>query len=193
MDKRRVFVITEREYRVICEKKSMTHYRFVNNIGNFLEALLQNPINSKPSDSLELNGLGRRNLLKELIRRGIVKRDSRIDDKTSDKPMFKVKYTVPREGLLRKVNKFYMDYFGESIDINKKPINEDGEGGGAAMSGGDSGSGFMSSGEGTACGATGCSTVGGENGFGYVQPLSNQIITQGSFYGKRKTKKKNDK
>lgn len=182
----RVFVITEEQADVIKKTSKMTHYRFVNNIGKFLESLLQDPVHATPCDNLTINGLDKSLLLSELVKRGIVKRDSRIEDKSSESPLFKVKYTVPKEGFVKKLNMFYMDMFGENIDITKAPINEDGEGGGA-VSGGEAG---ISGGESTGGGATSCSTIdGGGSGPYYVMPLFG-LVRRGGFYNDMKKKKK---
>lgn len=190
----RVFVITERAAKLM-EEVSMTHYKFVNNVGKFLEALLQDPVNSKPSDVLAMNGLDRDTLLKQLVERGIVKRDSSINDK--EKPVFKVKYSVPRSGFLRKVNKMYMDFFGENVDIDKKPVNEDGDGG--AMGGG------CASGCSDAAGATATSTIdGGGAGAYFIQPMGmvkkrkiyspkKQLTNEEHVYDELKTGKELDK
>lgn len=189
-NKNRIFVITEHEADVIRKTAEMTHWKFVNGVGRFLDSLMQDPIHSEPCYTLCINGLGKNELLKQLVKRGIVRRESRIDDKKDGKPVFKVKYIVPKDGFMRKLNRFYMDMFGENVDLTKGPVNEDGECG-AFSSGGDSG---MSGGPSTGGGATSCSTIdGGGAGPNYVMPLFG-IVRREGFYnsGEKKKKKKSN-
>lgn len=187
MTRGKVFIVNERQAKILSEGSCLTHYRFVNNVGKFLESLLQDPINSKPGYELESNGLDRRKLLGKLIDRGIVKRQSKLTE-IDGKSVIKVKYTVPKEGFKEKLNRLYIDITGDNVGLESKPINEDGESGGA-ISGGDCGFGCDMANSGS--GATTCSTVSGDGkGMGFIQPISNQIITRGSFYATRGKKKK---
>lgn len=187
MGKGKVFIVNERQAKMLSEGSCLTHYRFVNNVGKFLESLLQDPINSKPGRELVSNGLDRKTLLKKLIDRGIVRRETNIGE-NNGKSVIKVKYTVPKSGFREKLNRLYIDITGNGVDVSAKPINEEGEAGGA-VSGGECGS--VCSGSEGGTGATSCSTVSGDGkGMEIIQPLSNQIITRGSFYATRGKKKK---
>lgn len=184
----RVLIITEEVANRLRDEYKLTHYKFVNNVMSFVDSLLQDPVNTKPSDILCRNGFDRNSLLKHLVDDGIVTRESKVGETDSDKPesVLKVKFKVPKKDFVRKLNKLYSKLFECNCDINKMPINEDGEGGGAIAAGGDGGA--MSSGASgsEASGATSTCTIGD---YTYTMPLFGMV--RRTPYGYKKKTKKN--
>lgn len=107
----------------------MTEYKFLSNIKTFIGKLLQDPVNTQPTQLLSLYNLTRKELLNYLISNDIIRRESRLSDKDADgnpkKVTMLVKFLCPKKDFNEKLAKMYIDFFGKDENME---INEDGEG-----------------------------------------------------------------
>lgn len=129
-------VITEDIANTIKKDYEMSEHRFKSNVKYFLAQLLEDPVNTKPSEALLYHGFDRVKLLKELTNAGVLERHERISDKDKEgkwkTATMLLKYKVKRDGLDTAILKIYTKYFDN--DNGKEELNEDG--GGACACGG---------------------------------------------------------
>jgi hypothetical protein len=97
--------------------EDMTFYEFFYEIKQFLVALLQDPINAKPSDRLVAHGLSKETLIDKLVKRGIIFKKERIDEPYDQEKKKKisvhhVSYKIPKEGFKDKLRSLYGVIFG---------------------------------------------------------------------------------
>lgn len=172
---RRIVILSEQT----ADEMKLSEYKFNFYVRKFLKELLDDPVNTNPSDLMVLNGFNRKRLLDELMGAGMLKREERICDKDENgnpkTAVMSVKFSVPRKDFKKNLRHLFDRLIGEG----RQRINEEGEGGG----GGTASSGY---GEGQS-GATSTSTVGN---YTYDVPLFGRPITPGTYYGRKKKKRK---
>lgn len=88
-----------------------TFYAFQSNIRYFLNQLLKNPIDCKPNDFLTDRGFTKKKLINILLKRDIITRHEKIDDKDENNITYNVKYKVIRKNFERKLKRIYNKYF----------------------------------------------------------------------------------
>jgi len=146
-------------------------------VKGFLKELLVNPIHPEVPGFFKERGFSKDELLKKLVDLDIVKEKNKINDKDGVSRM-SLQYSVPASNFRSKVMKLYKNV------VEKDPINEDGEGGGAA-----------------ACGDAGAQAA--SDGGGFISPVGdsnsgNSILgddDRGQYsapFGWSRKKKKND-
>lgn len=101
----------------------------------FVKGLLNDPIGTKPSETLQKYGFNNGTLRKKLLDYGVITKKENISepfDETNGKMIsrYSVSYKVPKENFKDKIRKLHADvfslneaYFG-SIDIYNKKINK---------------------------------------------------------------------
>lgn len=111
----------------------VTFFGFISHLKSFLKKLLTNPIEIDFDNYLNRHGVNNNELLDELINRGIVEKETNIDDK-SGKDKFVITYKVPKKNFERKVRRLFSHFF----ENDNKLVNEDGGATscGSAMQGG---------------------------------------------------------
>jgi predicted transcriptional regulator len=103
----------------------ITFFGFISHLKVFLKKLLNNPIDINIDEYLERHGVDKDELLYELLNRGIIEKETDIDDK-SGKDKFVITYKVPKKNFERKVRRLYSNLF-EKNEINESELfNEDG-------------------------------------------------------------------
>lgn len=114
----------------------ITFFGFISHLKVFLKKLLNNPIDINIDEYLERHGIDKNELLYELLNRGIIEKETDIDDK-SGKDKFVITYKVPKKNFERKVRRLYSNLF-EKNEINESELfNEDGAAScGSVMQGG---------------------------------------------------------
>lgn len=109
----------------------ITFFGFLSHVKYYLKQLLVNPLYADIDEYLKQHGIERNVLLKQLIDRGIVIKETKIED-NNGKDKFSISYKIPKRNFERKIKRLYMTLF-EQDDI----INEDGATScGSAMQGG---------------------------------------------------------
>lgn len=116
----------------------ITFFGFISHLKVFLKQILVNPINTNIDDYLYRHGVDKNRLLDELLNRGIIEKETDIDDK-SGKDKFIVTYKVPKKNFERKVRRLFSHLFeNDNFNTNNELFNEDGGATscGSAMQGG---------------------------------------------------------
>lgn len=113
----------------------ITFFGFLSHVKVFLKQLLNTPLQSDVDDYLKSHKISKEVLLKELIERGIVEKETKIDDKDG-KDKFVISYKIPKKNFERKIRRLYASLF-EKNEIKESKIYEDGATScGSAMQGG---------------------------------------------------------
>lgn len=113
--------------------RDITFYEFLSYTKAFLKQLLSNPTGADIEPYLRENGLTRESLLNSLMNKGIIERETKIDEVNgSDK--FSISYRIPKKNFERKMRRLFSQLF-EKNEISESIITEDGEGGGATTCG----------------------------------------------------------
>ena len=100
-----------------------TFYAFQSNIRYFLNQLLKNPIDCKPNDFLTDRGFSKKKLINILLKRDVITRHEKIDDKDENNITYNVTYKVKRKNFERKLKRIYNKYF-EKNENNKEEVDE---------------------------------------------------------------------
>lgn len=100
-----------------------TFYAFQSNVRYFLNQLLKNPIDCKINDFLSDRGFTKKKLINILLKRDVITRHEKIDDKDENSIIYKVKYKVKRKNFERNLKRIYNKYF-EKNEENKKEMDE---------------------------------------------------------------------
>lgn len=95
-----------------------TFYAFQSNIRYFLSQLLKSPIECKPNDYLIDLGFTKKKLINILLKRDVITRHEKIDDKDENNINYNVKYKVIRKNFERKLKRIYNKY------VEKNEIDE---------------------------------------------------------------------
>lgn len=98
----------------------ITFFGFISHIKSFLKNLLNSPVNSDIDDYLKNNGLTRDKLLKLLLDKEIIKKNTKIED-NNGKDNFIISYTIPKKNFERKLRRLYMTLF-EQHEIQESNI-----------------------------------------------------------------------
>lgn len=115
----------------------ITFYGFLSHTKKFLKSLLVNPLNSDTDDYLKNNGMDRKTLIGALMGKGIVEKDTKIENKNGS-DQFSVSYKIPKRNFERKMRRLYSSLF-EKNEIKESKFFEDAGGGpscGTCMQGG---------------------------------------------------------
>ena len=129
-EQRKVVVLTESQ----AEQMGVTEYKFIVYVKQFLKALLDDPVNAKPSDVMELNGFDRKRLIDELLAIGMLEREESIRDKDENgnptTAVMRVKFRIPRNGFDKNMRKLYDKLFPEEgQELNETDCGSIGGGG----------------------------------------------------------------
>lgn len=138
-NKTKTIILREEQVEKFKDKMDMTPDKFNSNIRYFLHQLMADPVNAQPPTSLKMAGITRGRLLKLLIKRGIIERHEKINDKDNDgnlktatmKVSFTVKdkipdeveYKVPKTDFDRKVEKLRREIFEKNVKVNETKFN----------------------------------------------------------------------
>lgn len=114
----------------------ITFFGFISHLKSFLKQLLVNPIDVNIDDYLERHGVNKNKLLSELLNRGIIEKETNINDENG-KDKFVVTYKVPKKNFERKVRRLYSYLFENNEMTVNTLFKEDGATScGSAMQGG---------------------------------------------------------
>jgi len=159
-NKGRTIVLTESQLKLINEKMDVSPDKFNSNIRYFLHQLISDPVNAQPPTALKAVGITRSKLINLLIKRGIIEKHEKLNDKDKDgnfktatmKVSFTVKdkvpdeleYRVPKNDFDRKIEKLRREIFEKNVptkaaEVYNRQLSEDGEGMGGATSAASSG------------------------------------------------------
>lgn len=118
--------------------RSITFQDFLSHTKAFLKQLLLNPAGADIDDYLRENGLTRNSLIQSLMDRGIVKRETKIDQ-INDSDKFLISYSIPKRGFEYKMRRLFSFLF-EKNEISESIISEEGGAAscGSVMQGGGS-------------------------------------------------------
>lgn len=121
-------ILNEKTINSLMENMEMTEHKFHVHIRRFISELLSDPVNAKPSELLEVNGLNRKSLLSLLERYGIViRKNKKIIDKDYNgepkKATMLVQFLCPKHNFDRNLEKLYIRLF----ETNEIKLNEEGE------------------------------------------------------------------
>ena len=99
-----------------------TFYGFMSNVRHFLSSLIKDPINTKIPEYLKERGMSKPKLINILLKRDIIRRHEKIDDKDKENGNinYVVKYNVVRNQFERKLKRIYNKYF----ETRKSEIND---------------------------------------------------------------------
>lgn len=177
----------------------VTYFRFLSEVRAFLAKLLKNPIDAQPSKYLKDNGVSRKWLIDNLIKREVLERHEKILDSTNSdekKAKYVVKFKVRKKDFERRIYKIYIKKFENNVNESVFADEEDMK---SKILNGPDGEvykkrgGIKEEGEGGAIGgATSCDSVGGETSrgdVGYDVPFGQ---VQRRLIGGRPKEKKND-
>lgn len=139
INNKKAIILREEQVEKFKDKMDMSPDKFNSNIRYFLHQLLADPVNAQPPTSLKMVGISRSKLLKLLIKRGIIERHEKINDKDKDgnlkpatmKVSFTVKdkipdeveYKVPKTDFDRKVEKLRREIFEKNVKVNETKFN----------------------------------------------------------------------
>lgn len=110
----------------------ITFFGFLSHTKFFLKELLVNPTTADMDEYLKSNGLLRKDFLNILLNKGIIEKETKIDEK-NNKDNFIIKYKIPKKNFERKMRRLFASLF-EKNEIKESFINE--EDGGGAIGGG---------------------------------------------------------
>ena len=88
-----------------------TFYAFQSNLRYFLSQLLKDPINCKVGDFFKERDFSKKKLINILLKRDVIKRHEKIDDRDKNSVTYKVTYKVIRKNFERKLKRIYNKYF----------------------------------------------------------------------------------
>jgi hypothetical protein len=100
----------------------ITFFGFLSHTKAFLKELLVNPLNADTDEYLKEHGMDRKTLIGVLLEKGIVEKETKIEDKNgSDK--FLVSYKIPKRNFERKMRRLYATLF-EKNEIQESCLFE---------------------------------------------------------------------
>lgn len=108
--------INESQVRLLKEaSEPITFFRFLTEVKKFIQGLLDNPIDTKPSGLLQSHGLTNNILRQKLVDKGIIVRKEKIDEPTDETgkmtSRYYVSYKVPKQDFKRKIRRLYQNLF----------------------------------------------------------------------------------
>lgn len=101
----------------LLKEEEITFYGFFTQVKNFMKELLSGNVTAEPSDVLKSHGLGKKELIKKLLKRGLLKSNENITEVPNGEENGKlrashtVKYSVPRENFETKFHRLYTELF----------------------------------------------------------------------------------
>ena len=115
----------------------MTFFAFFSHVKSFLKELLVKPLSSDIDDYLKEHGIERGYLIRELINRHIIEKETKIESQNGE-DRFSVSYKIPKRNFERKMRRLYMSWYEKNEIDESKFISEDGGATscGSAMQGG---------------------------------------------------------
>lgn len=130
-NKGKTIVLTENQIKMINEKMDVSPDKFNSNIRYFLHQLISDPVNAQPPTALKTVGITRSKLINLLIKKGIIEKHEKLNDKDKDgnfktatmKVSFTVKdkvpdeleYRVPKNDFDRKIEKLRREIFEKNV------------------------------------------------------------------------------
>lgn len=130
-NKGKTIVLTENQIKMINEKIDVSPDKFNSNIRYFLHQLISDPVNAQPPTALKAVGITRSKLINLLIKKGIIEKHEKLNDKDKDgnfktatmKVSFTVKdkvpdeleYRVPKNDFDRKIEKLRREIFEKNV------------------------------------------------------------------------------
>lgn len=125
--KSRKIVLSEGDVERLQTALQMTEQKFFSNVSLFISQLLQDPVNTQPTEVLIQNGLDRKTLINELINADILKKKTKISDKDDEgnfkTPTMRIKFICAKKDYNFKLKKLYIKLF-EKDDV--EDVMEDG-------------------------------------------------------------------
>lgn len=131
--KGKTIVLTENQIKMLNEKMDISSDAFNSNIRYFLHQLMSDPVNAQPPTALKAVGITRSKLINLLIKKGIIEKHEKLNDKDKDgnyktatmKVSFTVKdkvpddleYRVPKNDFDRKIEKLRREIFEKNVPI----------------------------------------------------------------------------
>lgn len=113
----------------------ITFYGFLSHTKSFLKELLVKPLSADIDDFLKKNGLDRKTLINLLMDKGILERETKIEDKNAS-DQFSVSYKIPKRNFERKMRRLYSSLF-EKNEISESTTIVETDCGGAMQGGGE--------------------------------------------------------
>ena len=112
----------------------ITFFGFLSHAKHFLKQLLLSPSSADIDDYLKRHGLDRKDLLNLFIERGVVEKETKIEDKNG-KDNFILSYKIPKQNFERKLRRIYVMLF-EKHEISESITLKETDCGGAMQGGG---------------------------------------------------------
>ena len=119
--------INENKLILIKESKEedVTFYKFFTEVKKFIQDLLDDPINAKPSGFFKDHDISKKDLLNKMMDRDIIAKKENIDEPNdadgNAKSMHYLQYRVPRKNFEQKIKRLYAYFFENE---KRKNINE---------------------------------------------------------------------
>lgn len=115
--------LKESSVEMLASKKPLTFLKFYNELIKFIRGLLNNPIDTRPSELLVSNGFPNGKLRHLLVQFGIVKKSEDIDEPINDESgkkesMYHLSYKVPKENFKDKIRKLYHSEKLDEINLH---------------------------------------------------------------------------
>lgn len=136
----------------------ITFFGFISHIKSFLKDLLKSPSNANIDDYLKRHGLNRKDLINQMLERGIIEKETKITGDKNDK--FSILYKIPKRNFERKIKRLYSSLF--EMDNSIIDIKEDSASGGGGATG--------------CCGVFGDGGINNNNEGSYVPKLGNNVL-----------------
>ncbi len=119
--------INENKLILIKESKEedVTFYKFFTEVKKFIQDLLDDPINAKPSGFFKDHDISKKDLLNKMMDKDIIAKKENIDEPNdadgNAKSMHYLQYRVPRKNFEQKIKRLYSYYFENE---KRRKINE---------------------------------------------------------------------
>ena len=115
--------LKESSVEMLASKKPLTFLKFYNELIKFIRGLLNNPIDTRPSELLVSNGFPNGKLRHLLVQFGIVKKSEDIDEPINDESgkqesRYHLSYKVPKENFKDKIRKLYHSEKLDEINLH---------------------------------------------------------------------------
>jgi len=112
----RTILIDESKLMLIKEEEEFTFFQFFHGVKKFIENLLHDPINARPSENLVKRGLTNDVLRKKLQDEGVIIKKENIKEPHNEvtgeiESRYYLSYKVPRKGFKRKLRRMYQKMF----------------------------------------------------------------------------------
>ena len=111
----KVYINEDKLFLIKESEEEVTFYKFFTEVKNFLQDLLDDPINAKPSGFFKSHDISKSVLLNKMLDRDIIAKKENIDEPTDAdgkmKSMHYLQYRVPKKNFEQKIKRLYSYFF----------------------------------------------------------------------------------